>query len=279
MQDLVHTFENKALGQEQDSARGQTESDIWSRSYQDERQQSIPRQQESWSQDYVNGQEALQKQTVSVWSLHEDLRKNLPDSRKSEPPQETWRLGSPPSSPPPSSPLGVLVSPPEGFGDPPWENQSPREAHRGHSKTPPPVLPKPRNRAPPSPSHNTPTSSSCGDSGVSSPTCLSILPSAPPQSPSPQSTLSSRSSALSWSTADSSFPPCSLSSPEAEAQPRGRLFQEELDCESIYRELISLYPRTGRLEPLFQPLGGKTRADFLEGVLNITGMQTYHRQH
>ena len=63
VQDLVHTFENKALGQEQESARGQKESDIWSSSYQDERQPSIPKQPESWSQDYVNGQEALKNRT------------------------------------------------------------------------------------------------------------------------------------------------------------------------------------------------------------------------
>ena len=63
------------------------------------------------------------------------------------------------------------------------------------------------------------------------------------------------------------------------------MFQEEVDCEAIYQELVARYdniqnqnldieldiryPRTGRLEQLFLPVGGKTRADFLEGVILV----------
>jgi len=49
------------------------------------------------------------------------------------------------------------------------------------------------------------------------------------------------------------------------------VFQEEVDCEAIYQELVARYPRTGRLEQLFLPVGGKTRADFLEGVITMPG--------
>lgn len=278
--DLVHSFETKALAlgprsreeqeekgwrQEQEARLQEQEARGWRIKLDQERPRRLPEQEVRGWQEEVElegprkGREARVPEEPS------------PSPVRSPEPPVNFRLG--PASP---SPLEVLVSPPAGFGDSPWPSPgcpersppcgspdtacSPDSTVR--SRTPPPVAPKPPGRPP----------SSCGDSGVSSPSLLTLLPSSPP------STLSSRSSGLSWSTAGSSSAPCSPPAPqeqeEEQSQPQGsrsRLFQEELDCEAVYRELITLYPRCGRLEPLFQPLGGRTRQDLLEGVLELPG--------